>query len=176
MNDEEDLQPSHDAIGALVDGRASRESETPLASEDPKQEAKRILERAAPKAARRLERIADFGDDKEAVAASTRILESVGLGKTDQIVPHTEKSIPLQDLIVGLVGVGKVLGLKEAEKLQHMEVKVEEEAEETRREAEVPRKRRLPGPVQEGNSPAVHEKGLRSARKARSAPERKRSS
>jgi hypothetical protein len=113
-----------DPISSLLDP-SSPEPSSPLALLDDeasqKKETKRILFKAGPAAARRLSRIVEGGEDKEAVGASTAILDRIGFEKgTAPLAKASSSTLPPDVLVAALLGIGKVLGLKEAEKLRNV--------------------------------------------------------
>lgn len=149
---------------------------SPLEPSDPKERAKAILERGAPGAARRLVSIAEHADAKDSAPACRAILESVGLGKRETGFPAPPNQLLSAAALLGaLVGIGKVLGIREAEALKN--VTFQEEPLETTAEAvsdpEGTRELALPAPLH-GARPApaksVHQSRLRKAAGTKKKP------
>lgn len=116
-NDDEEesyADPLSEILNPSLNEKPPKKSEKPS-----KIETREILERAGPAAALRLASITEHGDDKEAVPAAQAILDRIGFGKSDSSLPHSSTSIlPARALVAALLGIGKVLGVQEAQNLQ----------------------------------------------------------
>jgi hypothetical protein len=112
MEEDEEFSDPVSEILSPSSQKKSKKSSSPS-----KTETRDILERAGPTAALRLAQITEHGDDKEAVPAAQAILDRIGFGKADSSLPRAPSSIlPAQALIAALLGIGKVLGVAEAQK------------------------------------------------------------
>lgn len=120
-----------------------------------KEKTKKILYKAGPSAARRLAQVSETGDDKEAVAASTTILDRIGLAKGEMgPASGLGSALPQQALIAALLGIGRVLGIKQAGGLKDITPPIKVKYEQTSP---------LPSPVREPPSLPVHVRRLHRA-------------
>jgi hypothetical protein len=160
MQSEEDAPREIDPLQALL-GQVGEEDAPAPSPSDPKSKTKQILMAAGPAAAKRLAGIAEHGDDKEAVSAASHILDRIGFGKGDADPARpSSNALPQQALIAALLGIGKVLGLKESEKLRN--VTPESEPAIPTEATEV-----LPAPVRKRSTSPVHRGGLDKAPKSK---------
>lgn len=175
MSDSED-QNQQDPVASLLASLPEDEPSSPLEPSDPKERAKAILERGAPGAARRLVSIAEHADAKDSAPACRAILESVGLGKRETSQPMPQNQLLSAAALLGaLAGIGKVLGIREADQLKN--VTPQEEPLETTSEAkpdpEGTRELALPAPLRSARAVGprpVHQPRLRKAERAKEEP------
>jgi len=180
MSDSEEL--SADPVSSLLGSTIADEVSSVLDPQDPKEKAKLILERGSPLAARRLVQIAEHSDAKDAGPACRAVLESVGLGKRETGSPAPVNQLLSAAALLGaLAGIGKVLGLKEADQLKN--VTPQEEPVEKSQEAVFNREGTgellLPAPLHSARrapSEPVHQPRLRKASGAKKKPVKSRGS
>jgi len=119
MSDSEEL--TTDPVSNLLGSAPADEVSSVLDPSDPKEKAKLILERGSPAAARRLVSIAENADAKDAGPACRAVLESVGLGKRETGNPAPANQLLSAAALLGaLAGIGKVLGIREADQLKNV--------------------------------------------------------
>jgi len=180
MSDEEPL--SIDPVTSLLSSLPEDEVSSVLDPQDPKEKAKLILERGAPGAARRLVSIAENADAKDAGPACRAVLESVGLGKKETGSPAPVNQLLSAAALLGaLAGIGKVLGIREAEGLKNVTPREEpfEKSKETVSDREGTGELLLPAPLHSARrapSEPVHLPRLRKASGAKKKPAKTRGS
>jgi hypothetical protein len=125
MTDEEEEEQTLDPVSHLLDEESDEPSSNPLQREEAsyRAETKKILTEAGPSAARRLSRIATSGEDKDASGAASAILDRIGFEKGSSDGPKASQSLlPVEALVSALLGIGKVLGIREADALNTQQI------------------------------------------------------